>query len=40
VILAGDADNRALADNFAQLGRHVEVLSTEPAGVILHFRQP
>jgi hypothetical protein len=40
LILGDDTDNRALTSNFAQLGRHVEVLSKEPGGVILHFRQP
>src|SRR5450631_3311996 len=38
VILGGDADNRALAINFAQLGARIEVLSRRPAGAVLRFR--
>ena len=38
VILGDDADNRALAFNFAQLGPRTEVLAREPGGVILHLR--
>jgi hypothetical protein len=38
MILGDDAEHQALAINLAQLGRHVEVLSREPGGVILHFR--
>ena len=38
VILGDDADNRALAINFAQLGARIEVLSRRPAGAVLHFR--
>jgi hypothetical protein len=38
VILGDDADNRALANNFAQLGSRIEVLSREPGGVVLHFK--
>jgi len=38
LILADSTDNRALADNFAQLGPRVEVLSRQPGGVILHFK--
>src|ERR1022692_4226609 len=38
VILGDNADNRALANNFAQLGRRIEVLSREPGGAVLHFR--
>jgi hypothetical protein len=38
VILGLDADNRALAINFAQLGARIEVLSRRPAGAVLRFR--
>jgi hypothetical protein len=40
VILGDNTDNRALANNFAQLGRRIEVLSRGPGGVILHFKPP
>ncbi|MFI4981894.1 MAG: hypothetical protein ACHQIO_16235 [Nevskiales bacterium] len=40
VILGDDAENRALANNFSQLGRRIEVLEKEPDGVILHFKPP
>lgn len=39
LILADSRDNRALANNFAELGRRVEVLSRQPGGVILHFKE-
>ncbi len=38
MILADDGAHPALDSNLAQLSRHVEVVSREPAGVILHFR--
>ena len=38
VILGDNADNRALAINFAQLGSRIEVLARGPGGVVLHFR--
>jgi hypothetical protein len=38
VILGDNADNRALAINFAQLGPRIEVLARGPGGVVLHFR--
>jgi hypothetical protein len=40
VILADNADNGALANNFAQLGSRIEVLSRQPGGVILHIKAP
>jgi hypothetical protein len=40
LILADNLDNRALAQNFAQLGPRIEILSREPGGVVLHFRPP
>jgi hypothetical protein len=40
LILADNMDNRALAQNFAQLGPRIEVVSREPGGVVLHFRPP
>ncbi len=40
VILGDTFQDHALAINFAQLGSQIEVLSREPGGVILHFRQP
>jgi hypothetical protein len=40
LILGDSADNRALANNFAQLGPRLEVLSREPGGVVLHFKPP
>jgi len=40
LILGDTADNRVLANNFAQLGPRIEVLSREPGGVILHFKPP
>jgi len=39
LILGDSRDNRALANNFAQLGPRVEVLSRQPGGVILHFKE-
>ena len=39
LILADSRDNRALANNFARLGPRVEVLSRQPGGVILHFKE-
>jgi hypothetical protein len=38
MILADSTDNRGLANNFAQLGPRVEVLSRQPGGVVLHFK--
>jgi hypothetical protein len=40
LILGDSADNRALANNLAQLGPRIEVLSREPGGVVLHFKPP
>ena len=40
LILGDTTDNRALANNFAQLGSRIEVLSREPGGVVLHFKPP
>jgi hypothetical protein len=40
VILGDDADTLALANNFAQLGSRIEVLSREPGGAVMRFRPP
>jgi hypothetical protein len=40
VILADSLESRALANNFAQLGARVEVMSKQPGGVILRLKPP